>query len=90
MQEDDDGTIGGPGFGITDIEDAGLDLFQRRKRGVGARPDRARAGLGVAGLRKEGTAHGERCRRKRHGGGAEETAAVRVGGLGHGSHSGYI
>ena len=45
MQEDDDGTIGGPGFGITDIEDAGLDLFQRGKRGVGARPDRARAGF---------------------------------------------
>ena len=45
VQEDDDGTIGGPGFGITDSEDAGLDLFQRGKRGVGARPDCARAGL---------------------------------------------
>ena len=31
MQEDDDGTIGGPGFGITDSEDAGLDLFQPGK-----------------------------------------------------------
>ena len=53
VQEDDGGTIGGPGFGVTDIEDAGIDLFQRRKRGVGARLDRARAGLGVAGLREE-------------------------------------
>ena len=65
MQQDDDGTIGGPGFGITDREDAGLDLLQRGKRGVGARPDRARPGLCVAGLRKEGAAHGERCGRKR-------------------------
>ena len=85
MQEDDDGTIGGPGFGIADTEDAGLDLFQRGKRGVGARPDLAHAGLCVAGLRKEGATHGERCGRKRHGGGAEEAASVRAGVLGHGN-----
>jgi hypothetical protein len=50
---------------------------------MGARPDRARAGLGVAGLRKDGAAHGKRRGRKRHGGAAEETASVRVGVLGH-------
>ena len=32
MQQDNHGTIGGPGLGITDIEDAGLDLFQYGKR----------------------------------------------------------
>jgi len=61
VQQDDDRTIGGPGFGITDIEDAGLDLFQRGKRRVGTRPDRAR--LAVAGLRKQGAADDERRRR---------------------------
>ena len=45
VQQDDDGTIGGPGFGVTDIEDAGIDLFQRGKRSVGTRLDRARARL---------------------------------------------
>jgi len=29
-------------------------------------------------------------RRQCHGGGAEEATAVRVGGQGHGFHSGYI
>ena len=45
----------------------------------------AHAGLCVAGLRKEGATHGERCGRKRHGGGAEEAASVRAGVLGHGN-----
>ena len=34
MQQNDGRTIGGPGFGVTDIEDAGIDLLQRGKRSM--------------------------------------------------------
>jgi hypothetical protein len=54
---------------------------------VGARPDRARARLGVAGLCKKSAAHGERCSRKRYRSGAKEAASAWVNELGHGSHS---
>jgi len=87
VQQDNHGTIGGPGLGITDIEDAGLDLFQYGKRGVGARP---RARLAVAGLRKQGSADDERRRRKRRGEGSKDVAAVRLGRLRHQSHPDYI
>jgi hypothetical protein len=40
VQKNDRGTIGGACFRVTDVEDAGVDLLQRRERGVRSRLDR--------------------------------------------------
>ena len=52
MQKNDGRTIGGAGFGVADIQDAGVDLLQRAERRIRARLDRVdRAGLRVRGCR---------------------------------------
>ena len=40
MQKNDGRPIGGAGFGVTDIQDAGIDLLQRSERRVRSRLDR--------------------------------------------------
>ena len=40
VQKNDRGTIGGAGFGVADIQDAGIDLLQRAERRVRSRLDR--------------------------------------------------
>ena len=84
VQEDDGGTVGGTGFGIADIENASVDLLQRGKRGMSARPRLARARLC-----KHGIAQDEWGRRQRHGGCAQKAAAVGVGKQGHGLRSDF-
>ena len=40
VQKNDRGTIGGAGFGVSDIQQAGIDLLQRAERSVRSRLDR--------------------------------------------------
>jgi hypothetical protein len=79
MQQNDGGTVGGAGLGITDIEQAGIDLLQRAERGVRARLDLGQFGrFCLADLRIRRTAQGELGGCEGHRGGAEKAAAVLV------------
>ena len=66
VQKNDRGTIGGTGFGVSDIEDAGINLFQRGERRVRPRLDRRQRGLLRLGLRLGGPHHAKLGRGKAH------------------------
>ena len=49
MQKNDRRAIGGTGFGVGDIQDAGIDLLQRTERRVRSRLDCRHLALRLAG-----------------------------------------
>ncbi|MNT48205.1 hypothetical protein D3C86_1611950 [compost metagenome] len=55
MQQQRHGAIGRAGFGVADVEHAGLDLLERGEAGMAARlGGRQRGRLGDGGLRLSG------------------------------------
>ena len=76
MQQDDRRTVGRPGLGVADVQQAGVDLLQRRERGAGpgtwpAAPARWRPpGRGLTRHRRTGLRPGSWRRRRRTGGDA--------------------
>ena len=76
VQKNDRGTIGGTGFGVSDIEEAGVDLLQRAKRRVRSRLDRAQ--LRRFCSRCRGTDHAELGGSKGHRRSAKKAAAMLV------------
>ena len=70
VQKNDRRAVGGAGFGVADVQDAGIDLLQRAERGVRPRLDRGQLRLG--GLRVRRADHAELGGRGGHGRGAEE------------------
>ena len=77
MQQEDRRTLGGAGFRISDIEEAGIDPLQGGERGVRPRRDRGQRRFRRAGLRRRG-ADAELGGGEAEGGGAEEAAAAAV------------
>jgi hypothetical protein len=79
VQQNDCGTIGGAGFGISDIQDAGIDLLQRAERRVRPRLDRSRIrGPCRAGLCVRQTAQHELSGGDAHRRGAKKAASILV------------
>jgi len=78
MQENDGRPARRTGLGIADFEDAGVHLLQRGKGRVRARLDRGLRELGLVRSRLGRTGQSQLGGGKRHGGGAEQPAAVLV------------
>ena len=76
VQEDDRRAVGRTGFGVPDVQHAGVDLLQRAEGGVRARLDR-RWKL-VLRLRSADAGTPSCAAAMRHGGGAEEAGGVVV------------
>ena len=55
VQKNDRRTIGGAGFSVSDVQDAGIDLLQRSERRVRPRLDRGQLAGRPARLRVRGT-----------------------------------
>ena len=75
MQKNDRRTIGGTGFGVADVQDAGIDLLQRAERRVRSRLDRRDLSPPVVLPR---TDHPELSGGDGHRGGAKEAASILV------------
>ena len=75
MQQKDYRAIGGAGFGVSDVQKAGVDLLQGRERGVRPRVDRGQVRFCRAGLSVRRTAHAELRGCNSHGRGADKAAA---------------
>ena len=79
MQQNDRGTVGGTGFGVADVEEAGIDLFQRRERCV--RPGLEPWEIGrpcLFGLCLRGTGQAKLGGRDGHGSSAKKASAILV------------
>src|SRR5439155_18149928 len=74
VQQDDHRTIGRAVLGVSNIQDAGVDLFQRRE----CRTRRSRGGL-----RQRRTAEKQWSSRNADGGGVNELAAILADLFGH-------
>ena len=78
------GTVGGAGFGVADVQDAGVDLLQRAERRVCPRLALGQAhGLRLYGLCFRGINHAESCGGGCHDRGADKAAAGTVKLFGH-------
>jgi hypothetical protein len=79
VQKNDRTTAGGAGFGISDVEHAGIDLLERAERRVRSRLDRGRINRAdPARLRARRTGDAEPGERNGHGRGTQEAAAMMV------------
>ena len=79
VQKDDGAAVRRTGLGVSDIQDAGIDLLERCERRMRPRFGHAQCHrFGLAGLRSRGIAHGEPGRGNGHGRGAKKAAAIIV------------
>ncbi len=76
MQENNDGSVGGAGLGISDIERPGVDLLERREGRVRPRLDRGQLRLACLRMRRTNPTEFHSGNRKR--GGSKKTAPIEV------------
>ena len=79
MQKNDRGTVGGAGLGVSDIQQAGVDLLERAEDALVPRLTLDRScRLCLARLCTRGTDHAEPGSGHRHGRRSKEAAAIKV------------
>src|SRR5690606_21604125 len=83
MKQNDHRPIGWASLGIADVKEAGIDLLQRFKGSLRDRRDPSRVWRDGTWLGDCGTGYSELGNGSGGHGGSQETATVRVDGVGH-------